>query len=403
MKIVLVHNTYQQPGGEDVVFENERRLLEQGGHRVIPYVRSNNELEATSILGQAATLARTVWSSNVRRDFGAILDAESPEIVHVHNTFMVISPSIYSACSERKVPVVQSLHNYRLLCPSSNFYRAGKVCEECVDHSLLRSVRYGCYRSSRPATAGVALMLATHRKLNTWRDSVTRFIAMTEFARNKFVTAGFPPDKFVVKPNFVDPDPGERPGTGEYALYIGRLAEDKGVRTLLNAWQQLPKQYRLHIIGDGPERAACEAQAKEQQLSGVTFRGRLPRAEVMAAAKNAKFIIVPSLWYEGFPMTITESFACGTPVLCSRLGSMQEIVTDQITGLYFTPGDAQDLANKVTWAWNHPTEVVAMGHAARRKYETVYSPERNYSLLMNIYAQAMEQTVPATVPVPILN
>ena len=389
MKIVIVHNTYQEPGGEDVVFGNEKRLLERGGHTVIPYVRSNMELQNLSLLERAVFAPRMVWSSKTRREFAAVLDAERPDIVHVHNTFMVISPSIYSACSERGIPVVQTLHNFRLLCPGANFFRDGIVCRECLDHSLLRSVRHGCYRGSRPATAGVALMLAAHRVLDTWRTSVTRFIALTEFAKEKFIAAGLPPDKFAVKPNFADPDPGERTGIGDYAVFIGRLLENKGLRVLLNAWKKLPAHYPLHILGDGPDRAALEAHAGELQLSGINFRGRTSRAEAIETLKGARFIVVPSTLYEGFPMCIVESFACGTPVLCSRLGGLAEIVEDHLTGLHFDPGDAQDLAIKVEWAWNHPSEMTEMGRSARRKYETHYTADKNHSLLMGIYEQAL--------------
>jgi glycosyltransferase involved in cell wall biosynthesis len=258
-----------------------------------------------------------------------------------------------------------------------------------MDQSLLRSVRHGCYRNSRGATAGVALMLAFHRVLDTWWASVTRFIALTEFAKETFIAAGFPSDKFVVKPNFAYPDPREREGAGGYAVYVGRLSEDKGLRVLLNAWGKLPAQYPLHIVGEGPERAALEAQARESQLSGITFRGQLPRAAAIETIKGARFIIVPSRLYEGFPMCIVESFACGTPVLCSRLGGMIEIVEDHLTGLHFNPGDAQDLASTVQWAWNHPLELAKMGRAARGKYESEYTAEKNYSLLMGIYEQAL--------------
>jgi glycosyltransferase involved in cell wall biosynthesis len=389
MKIVLVHNTYREAGGEDVVFESEKRLLERAGHRVIPYVRNNTELESSTLIHRIAIVPRMIWSSKARNEFAAILDAENPDLVHVHNTLMVISPSIYSACSERGIPVVQTLHNFRLLCPAGNFFRDGMICRECVDQTLLQSVRYGCYRNSRPATAGVALMLAFHRSLDTLRKSITRFITLTEFARREFVAAGFPANKFLVKPNFVDLDPGEREGAGEYALFVGRLKDDKGVHVLLDAWSKLPAQYPLQIVGDGPDRAAMEAQALDLQLSGITFRGRLSRDAVIETMKRAQFIIVPSVLYEGLPMNIVESFACGTPVLCSRLGGLEEIVHDQLTGLHFNPGDPEDLANKVAWAWNHRLELNKMGRAARTKYETDYTAEKNYSLLMGIYEQAL--------------
>lgn len=387
MKIILAHNKYREAGGEDVVFENEKRLLERNGHTVISYVRSNTEVPSESLLDRLAIAPQMVWSSKTRREFAAILGRERPDIVHIHNTFMVISPSIYYACGEQGIPVVQTLHNFRLLCPAANFFRHGVICQECVDQSLLRGVIHGCYRS-RSATAGVALMLAFHRGLDTWRTSVARFIALTEFARSTFVAAGFPPDRFVVKPNFTDPDPGERQGLGEYALFVGRLVENKGLQVLLNAWKQLPAHYPLQIVGDGPEGLALKAQARELQLSGITFRGRLGHAAVIEAIKGARFVIVPSTWYEGFPMCIAESFACGTPVLSSGLGAMAEIVEDHLTGLHFHGGDPQDLACKVEWAWNHPAELAEMGRAARRKYETHYTAEKNHSLLLGIYQEA---------------
>jgi glycosyltransferase involved in cell wall biosynthesis len=386
---MMVHNAYQQAGGEDVAFESEKRLLEENGHEVIPYVRSNMELQNASLLDRIAVAPRMVWSSKTRRELAAKLDSERPDIVHVHNTFMVISPSIYSACSERGIPIVQTLHNFRLLCPSGDFFRDGRVCEACVDRTLLRSIRHGCYRNSRRATAAVAAMLAFHRALDTWRTSVSRFIALTEFAKDKFITSGFSSDRFVVKPNFADHDPGERVRAGDYAMYFGRLAETKGVRVLLDAWKGLPVQYPLQIVGDGPERSALETQARELQLPGIVFRGRLSRAETIETVKGARFAVVPSIWYEGFPMCIVESFACGTPVLCSRLGALPEIVEDHLTGLHFNPGDPQDLARTVDWAWSHSPELVKMGHAARRKYESAYTAKKNYGLLMGIYEHAL--------------
>ena len=391
MKIVLVHNTYREPGGEDVVFENEKRLLERAGHTVVAYLRSNWELDDGTLLHRMATVPRMIWSSSVRREFAGVLDDARPDIVHVHNTFMAISPSIYSACAERGIPVVQSLHNFRLLCPGGNFFRDGAICHECADHGLLRSVRHGCYRGSRAATGGVATMLAFHRALTTWH-SVSRFIALTEFARQKFIASGFPPRRVAVKPNFVDPDPGERSGVGGYALFVGRLVENKGLRTLLQAWKRLPAQCPLQIVGDGPDRAALEAEAHALKLSSVSFWGRLPGADVIEAVKGSRFLILPSTLYEGFPMCIAESFACGTPVVCSRLGGLAEIVEHEITGLHFAPGDPGDLAEKARWAWDHPAELEKMGRAARRKYETNYTAGKNYSQLVDIYERVLSET-----------
>ena len=388
MKIMMVHNVYQQRGGEEVVFESERRLLEENGHEVTCYVRSNMELENLTLLDRIAVAPRMVWSSKTRREFAAIVDSVRPDIVHIHNTFMVISPSIYSACSERRVPIVQTLHNFRLLCPAANFFRHGRICEACVNHTLLPSIRHGCYRNSRGATAAVAAMLTLHRALDTWRTSVSRFIALTEFAKGKFVASGFSPERFAVKPNFADCDPGERVHVDDYAVFVGRLDGPKGVRVLLDAWKMLPAPYPLQIVGDGPEREAMEAQVRQAQLPGIVFRGRLSRAETIEIVKSARFALVPSIWYEGFPMCVVEAFACGTPVLCSKIGALAEIVEHGSTGLHFSPCDPQDLARTVEWAWNHSTQLVAMGHAARHKYETAYTAKQNYDLLIGIYEQA---------------
>src|SRR5450432_282664 len=250
MKILLVHNTYQQAGGEDVVFEQERQLLERNGHRVLTYVRSNHELNAQSMTKRIAMVKNIVSADNSDRDIRNILRSERPEIVHVHNTFLMISPSIFNVCREEQIPVLQTLHNYRMSCPAASFYRDGQVCEECTQHSLWRSIQHGCYRDSRLSTAAVALMLHVHRVKRTWLDSVSGYLALTKFARDKFVENGMPPEKIHVKPNFVYPDPGEKSAPGNFALFAGRLTEEKGLATLLAAWSRLAKPIPLEIVGD---------------------------------------------------------------------------------------------------------------------------------------------------------
>ena len=390
MKILIVHNSYQESGGEDVVFEQESRLLARNGHQVVTYERSNHELEAYSNLQRVGMLKQIISAKDSNDDIRDILRTERPQLVHVHNTFMMISPSVYAVCQEAGVPVLQTLHNYRLLCPAAILYRDGHVCEECREHGLLRSVCHGCYRDSRVATAAIALMLQVHRAQRTWHDSVNGYVALTEFAKQKFVESGLPADKIHVKPNFVDPDPGERSAAGNYAMFAGRLSEGKGVSTLLAAWDRLPSPIPLLVIGDGPLRAALEANVKQKNMGQVTFRGRLDVSETRAAMKRAAFLIVPSVWYETFSLNIAEAFACGTPVICSKLGAMQENVIDHLTGLHFAAGDAEDLARKVGWAWTHPTELAVMGREARREYERRFTPERNYARLLEIYQQTVE-------------
>jgi len=367
-------------------------MLEDAGHEVVFFKRSNWDVESYRGLRKISLAKRTIWASDTKRDFAGVLGEHKPDIVHVHNTFVMISPSIFSACVEARVPVVQTLHSYRLLCPSATLFRNGKVCEECMQHSLLRSVRYGCYRDSRATTAVTALMLAFHRLRATWQKEVTFFVTLTEFSRRKFIEGGLPAEKVVVKPNFLHPDPGHRTSTGDYAMFVGRLSPEKHVPTILEAWKRLRISIPLLICGTGPQEEQLRAQASREGIKNVEFKGKLPREEVLAALNKARFLVFPSAWFEGFPMTLAESFACSTPVICSRMGAMQEIVTDGRTGLHFTPGDPDELAQKAEWAWSHPQEMRAMGEQARSDYESKYTAQINYPLLMNIYQRAIAAT-----------
>jgi glycosyltransferase involved in cell wall biosynthesis len=389
MKVVVVHNSYQQPGGEDAAFAGECRLLEQHGHTVVAYRRSNREIDSMSTVQRLIMPKQMIYSDKSRREIQELLRKEQPDLVHVHNTFMMVSPSVYETCQEMGLPVLQTLHNFRLLCPAWTLSRDGHVCEECVDHGLWRSVWHGCYRDSRLMTAGVALMLQVHRGRGTWTDSVDGYVALSEFARRKFIDSGLPAAKLHVKPNFVQDDPGEREAPGHYALFVGRLSPEKGAATLLAGWEKLKHSIPLVIVGDGPLRQSLESEAAARGLSSVKFRGWLTGEETRAEMKRAAFLVIPSLWYEGFPMIVAEAFACGIPVICSRLGTLEEIVEDQYTGLHFSPGNADDLAGKVEWAWANRSHVCAMGRAARQEYENHYTPERNYRQLMQIYEQTM--------------
>ena len=390
MKIVMVHNTYQQAGGEDIVFRNDCDVLRSNGHEVVEYRRSNDDVEKFVSIRRLTLAKQTIWAGDTRREFRQLLARERPDIVHVHNTFVMVSPSVYWACHDARVPVVQTLQNYRLLCPGALFLRDDKVCEECMEHGVWRGVRYGCYRGSRAATAVVAAMLSTHRILGTWSRLIEYYFAPTEFGRRKFIEGGFPAEKMLVKVNCVQPDPGEGNGDRSYALFVGRLSPEKGLRTLLAAWARLRVSIPLQIAGDGPLRAELEEYARQHGLASVRFRGRLKREETMAAMKQARCLVFPSECYEGLPMTVIEAFACGTPVVASNMGAMQELIADGRTGLHFTPGDEEDLAGKVERAWMHPADMAAMGKQARREFETKYTAAGNYEILMGAYQRAIQ-------------
>jgi glycosyltransferase involved in cell wall biosynthesis len=385
VKILVAHNYYQRPGGEDAVCESEIRLLREAGHEVIEYRRHNLEIQEYSLIEKASLGWHTSWSERTSHELRDILARESPDVAHFHNTFPLISPSAYYACRAAKIPVVQTLHNYRLLCPGGNLFRDGAICEECISYSLLRSVVHACYHDSRFATAAVAGMLKAHGLLRTWSEQVDLFLVCTEFARGKFVDAGFDGARIRVKANFIAPDPGSRLDGGEFALYIGRLSKEKGPQFLPPAWSKLSAVIPLEIVGDGPVRASLEADCARLGLHSVHFSGWLGAHVAIERLRAARFLIVPSTCYEGFPVAIAEAYACGVPVIAAGHGSLAEIVHDGLTGLHFAPGDAEDLATKVEWAWTHPREMETMGLAARVEFETKYNARAALKSLEHAY------------------
>jgi exopolysaccharide biosynthesis WecB/TagA/CpsF family protein len=389
MKVLVVHNEYQNRGGEDCVVNAEARLLRAAGHTVIQYSRSNHEINPQSLFREATLAANTIWSRESHRAIRELIDRERPDVAHFHNTFPLISPSGYAACREAGVPVVQTLHNYRLLCAGANLLRDGQPCEDCIGKwSSWPAVVHGCYRESRATTGVVAAMHAVHRTLRTWQQNVDVYIALSEFARVKFVQGGLPEDKILVKSNFVDPDPGCRKGQGEYAIYVGRLSAEKGLRQLLEAWKIGAMPLPLRIVGDGPLREQLELDRKTLSLENVEFQGYLDHQRALDAIKNARFLLLPSKCYEAFPMVIAEAYACGVPVIAASHGAMAELVENGRTGLLFKPGDSGDLAAKIRWACQNSAAAEELGLAARAKFVSEYGAESNLAKLLSIYDHA---------------
>lgn len=383
LRILLVHNRYQQYGGEDTVVEAEAQLLRDAGHDVDQLLVNNDNIQGLGAKLTAAAL--TTYNPHSRAALRDRLRARRPDIVHVHNLFPQLTPSIFDACIDEGVPSVMTLHNYRLGCANALLFRDGHPCEDCLNGTTFNAVRHRCYRSSRIGSAVVASMIAYHRHAGTWQNKVSRFIALTEFSRGKLVAAGLPADKVRIKPNFV-PDPvADMPslGPGGYALFVGRLSVEKGVDTLLEAWRQIAMP--LRILGDGPLRAALEQAAP----SHVTFLGHRERTEVFAEIAGAAFLVVPSIWYEGFPMTVVEAMAMGKPILASAIGGLQEIVTDNVEGLHFRVGDAPDLGRAVRQLRDSPAQLAMMGAAARSRYLQRLSPQSNGRMLADIYAELL--------------
>jgi len=380
-KVVLAHNFFQQAGGEDEVFRAEGSLLEARDHQVIRYSVHNDSIPK---LGHFTLAKSTLWNSVVYRDLGRLLRRESPLLIHFHNTFPLISPAAYYAARDVGVPVVQTLHNYRLICPNGLLLRDGRPCELCVGKAVAwPGVVHSCYRQSRSATAVTAAMLALHRARGTWIGAVDVYIALSDFSRRKFIEGGLPAERIMVKPNFLVTDPGTGDHTGGFALFVGRLSAEKGVHTLLQAWRQLPRTFPLKIVGDGPLLGTIA-----QSPANVEWIGHVPKDRVLSLMRDATFLVVPSEVYENFPLTVLEAFATGLPVIASGHGALEELVLDGQTGRLFRPGNAGALSATLEWALNHRDDMQAMAQRARAEFEAKYSPERNYDLLMRVYNAA---------------
>jgi len=384
-RILIIHNYYLQAGGESTVFEAEKRLLLKHGHHVDTFTVSNSSLER---MRPAAQLLNALWNFDAYREVRALIRDVRPDIVHFHNTFPLLSPSVYYAVQAEGVPVVQTVHNYRMLCVNGLLFRGGHVCEDCIGKLPWRGVLHRCYRSSTRYSLAVALLLAVHRMLRTWQTKVDAYIALTEFALRQLVRGGLPESRIHLKPNFTQETAHESRVTDRnHVLFVGRLAEEKGIGTLLDAWRELA-DIPLVIIGDGPQRSLVEAYIASAGTAAVTYHGAQPHEEVLKMMRQARLLVFPSQWYEGFPMTLIEAFASSVPVVAPNLGAMASIIQDEVNGLHFSPGDIRDLARQVRWAWEHPEKLQKMSEEAYRISVEKYSAEQNYQQLMLIYRKA---------------
>jgi glycosyltransferase involved in cell wall biosynthesis len=384
LSVVVVHNAYQQAGGEDAVVRAEADMLRGRGHELREHLVSNKSIEG---IGRVALFGTTLWNRDAYRQLVKVFGQSSAAIAHFHNTLPLISPAAYYAAHDQGTAVVQTLHNYRLLCPNGAFLRDGRVCELCLGKGVpWPGVVHACYRESRAASAAVASMLTVHRALGTWQKKVDVYIALTEFARRKFIEGGLPAEKIVVKPNFTS-DPGIGRHDGGYVLFVGRLSPEKGVDVLFNAWDAVHRRHphvRLKVAGTGPlENLLSDPPA------GIDWLGWQSGASVRQLMQDASLLVMPSKWYEGFPMTIVEAFATGLPVAASGIGSLAELVRDGETGRLCRPGDPRELADVLGSMIMAPGVLAEMGANARRDYENRYTLQQNYHQLTAIYSQAV--------------
>lgn len=383
----MIHNYYQNAGGEDSVVENERQMLERYGHSVFMYTKSNQEIR--TLKGKLKFLFSFLYSKEAYQEVKRLIAENSIEIVHVHNTFPLITTSVYAAAYDAGVPVVQTLHNFRLVCPGALYMRAGKICQECNQKGLRHAIKYGCYRNSKFQTAMAVLTQLNSRRGGMY-DKVSVYIALTEFNKQKF-EAEFPwcRKKIYVKPNFIKSNPVPydsklQTEISEEYIYVGRLSEEKGIALLLEAFEQL-HQVKICLIGTGPLANDVEKYIDERHIKNIRILGSLTHEEVIKRLRHAKSLILPSIWYEGFPMVIVEALSCGIPVIGSRLGNIQEVIRDNENGLLFDGGSADDLKEKIRLLESDQELYNNLKTGAQNTYLQSYTEEKNYNCLEEIY------------------
>jgi len=391
MKMLLIHNRYRSRGGEDRNVEQIKELLEEKGHSIILYMLDNLEITGFPFWQKAVLPLEIIFSLKSYRQVINLIKSKRPDIVHIHNVFPLISPSIYYALKKMKIPVVQTVHNYRFLCPNGLFLNNyGKVCERCKNGNFFNAILRKCYRNSYLQTSGMAVTLYLHRKLRTFTNKIDVFISPSKFLKKKLIEGGMPEKKIVVKPHFVKC--GEiRPSYefDNYTVYMGRLSREKGLFTLFRAWKGIPG-LTLKIIGEGPLRDELENFAGQEKISNVEFLGFIGGPKRFDFLKKAMFMVLPSECYESFPYAIIESFACGTPVIASRIGGLQELVEDKLTGLLFEPRNTKDLLEKTSALMENKKLLLEMRHNARKLAEERYSEEVGYKNLMDVYKDTLE-------------
>jgi len=400
MKILIVHNAYPDYGGEDTVVANEIAMLEKHGCVVVPWIVPTEE---GGILNLIRCGLSAVWNPFAARKLHTLLKRERPDIVHCHNTFPLLSPSIFAACHDAGIPVVQTIHNYRHICPAGGFFRNGGICEECIGKTFpLPVLKHGCYRGSRVASAVPAMTAYVQRIRHTFERDVDALIALNVFEKDKLIAGGIPADRIVIKPNFcLEPDrEEERPPAGDEPFtvcFAGRFSEDKGIPVLLTAWQRFVDSLpagnqppaRLLIAGCGELEA--DVSAASSQHASINYLGSLSHRKAVEMIRQSDVLVCPSLWYEGMPMTLLEAFSVGTAVLASRIGGLPEMVEEGKNGFLFQPGNAQELEVHLQRLYTSPELRRDMGQCARKIYLDRYSEPVNFPLLENIYRETIQR------------
>jgi glycosyltransferase involved in cell wall biosynthesis len=379
--VLVVHNRYQQLGGEDSVVDDEIKMLRENGHEVHEYRRNNVDINNMS---KFRLFVDTIWSRKTVKEVSELISKVSPDIVHAHNTFPLVSPSLFWVVSSARIPIIQTIHNFRLSCLQAMFLRDNKVCELCKGKIPWRGVVHKCYRNSFISSFVLACMLMFHRVLGTFTRQISAYIALNGFCKNKLIEIGINPSAIRVKPNFVRVSASVSPEKTGNPLYVGRLSQEKGISVLLDVIKKMPSQ-QFDIVGDGPLIHEFDG------IANVNVFGELGYEAVITKISNAPYLIMPSIWYENMPRTLVEAFSCGTPVIASNIGALKCLIKDKVTGLLFEPGSHDSLYDAVMWAKNNVAQMTDMGKEAYVEFNEKYTSQKNYLALNRIYLEVIDE------------
>lgn len=390
VKVLMVHNYYQMRGGEDAVFEMESKLLEERGHEVIRITEHNDRIRGMSALSVAAGAFRSCASE---RRIDEAIRAHRPGLAHFHNTFPLISPGAYAACRAQRVPIVQTLHNFRIMCPAGTFLRNGADCFDCLGKPLaLPGILHACYRHSRAQSALSASVHAWHRAAGTYAGMVDAFIALSEHSRELFVRGGLPREKIHVRPNGI-PDHGAGDHAGGYALFCGRLSEEKGIMTVLEAFSA-SAHIPLKVVGDGPLRQRVEKRIAEIPQHNISVLGQVPNDELIRLMKGATLLVFASECLENCPLVLIEAMSTGLPITAARSPSVEELTGRGAGASYFPRGDVVSMRERISELWGNREMQDGFKRSSRETYVKNLSPEASGASLEAIYAKVISSNLP---------
>lgn len=383
MNILIVHNQYTSKGGEDTVVENEMRLLKNHGHNVDLYTQSNSQING--LFSKIKTAIYSSYSKDIYKYFNTKKISDKYDIIHVHNFFPLITPSIFYAAKNNGIPIVMTLHNYRLICPSGLLMHKDKIYEKSIKYGPYSTIFDKVYRNSFIGTFFLAKMIHDHKKKGTWNNTIDKLIALTNFGKKKFIESGINESQLVVKPNFVHDSNKNQLKKENYALFVGRISKEKGIMVLLEAWKEI--DYKLIIIGDGP----LKNEVINTNNKNIIFLGQKNKTEVTELMQKASFLVMPSTWYEGLPMVLIESFCAGLPVIASKIGTLEETVENNVTGLHFKTNNVIDLRLKANKLISDKALLHTLSKNARNQYLNNFSASKNYNILIDIYSNVIKE------------